>query len=1365
MIAYLVELLPVLKAGGAQQILRYSSTSLHTRANGVDWLPRLSVPFRRSMQVFDGAFSAQPQDYASVEVRMQTGDPVSPVIGMAWDGRRCRVWKGAPGQDTAAMQLIFDGDCDSIEATKQGFKVNLRGPGFKLTQNALTSTYGGSGDADGTPDLANTLKPMLLGTAIDVPPTYVDKARGIFQYHAYGAGTMSGVYDGGAPLTYDGNNYADYAALKAANVAGGYYCRCDALGMGRHGGTSITNLAVDASGGAPSGKIGSILTYLAGLAGVPVKADTMTWLDANLVHPQDNFITDQTSYDAICRDMMLKLGGYIWFTADALMSAGLVRRGAAATVFLDRQNIKSLAVQPTGAPYYRRRMGYQRAWKLHSLTDVRTPKEINARGVYVNTSAYAYYDLVGYGTDTWLHIGTDTTTGTVPVEGAVWTKFGAGVTKTSQLTDDANLGLTATWPNVADPNGARPKDYADVTAVNVAASITGQGSLATKGSVAFNSPYVTGFGAIAGQSSVGYGSTYLTGFAALAAQANIWFGSGFLLEQSGGAQATLAAFKTASGIASAIASQGAFATLNSAGYGSSLLTGFGALSPLSAVNFGSAFLLEQAAGAQATLANFKTSAGTAAGFTGQGALATLSSLANGGSYLTGFGSLSSLASIGFGSSYLLETAGGAQATLANFKTSVGTAAGFTGQGFLATQSYVGPSRYQGATRNLIRDPEFYDLAWWTGIVPASGAAAWFPEVGSGNNAPAAAGLARAITLLADAGTVARTARTTRFQLTGGQVLRLRATGINGSNQAMVLTVSAADVAGNSADFGTLIWAANSGTSTKELQLTVPAGKALVDLRVANAGGTQFSGYASVGDIQLAEATTATMIAPQAIAFGSTVWRPDGSVATDAAYYTSSGVASGFSGQGALATQNSLGYGSTYLTGFSTLATMSSISFGSANLLEAPGGAQATLAAFKTSSGTAAGIVGQGALATKGSVDMAGTDVINKSATNLFYNNDINQPVQGLKPAQVGANVTGTNIAAGFTNQGALATKGSVDMATLDVINKSASNLFYNNDASQPVQGLKPAQVGANVTGTNVAAAILNQAPTATSSDFNAVTGSTKPSNNATTDSVFFGQGNNPPIVQGNRITGTSSGNWTGFALSTLGYTKGARMRGNLAPNCMMGLTGYAGVIDAGATYQSISFAVFWDSSNGHFSFFSNGAFIYDMGGGFNENTIWEIVYDGVTSVRVFADGNPTPRYTHNSGVVSGMLRAAVAFQYNGTVLNLTLAPYADVTATNTAAGIAGQGSFATTSNISQANVASYFNFNAFSLNYSITRSDGTTTVTEALAITSLGVSSGFAGQGSLATKSQVGATDIAPSSVQLVTYQVLQAAVNCPVGN
>ena len=80
----------------------------------------------------------------------------------------------------------------------------------------------------------------------------------------------------------------------------------------------------------------------------------------------------------------------------------------------------------------------------------------------------------------------------------------------------------------------------------------------------------------------------------------------------------------------------------------------------------------------------------------------------------------------------------------------------------------------------------------------------------------------------------------------------------------------------------------------------------------------------------------------------------------------------------------------------------------------------------------------------------------------------------------GADPTIDNTAAAITGQGALATKGSVDLATSEVTNKTASNIVYSGAVS--IESLKPGEVGANVTESRTAAAITGQGWGATASE-------------------------------------------------------------------------------------------------------------------------------------------------------------------------------------------------------------------------------------------------------------------------------------------
>jgi hypothetical protein len=88
----------------------------------------------------------------------------------------------------------------------------------------------------------------------------------------------------------------------------------------------------------------------------------------------------------------------------------------------------------------------------------------------------------------------------------------------------------------------------------------------------------------------------------------------------------------------------------------------------------------------------------------------------------------------------------------------------------------------------------------------------------------------------------------------------------------------------------------------------------------------------------------------------------------------------------------------------------------------------------TGSHQAATIAGQGALATKGSVDLSTTEVTNKSADHIA------EGASRKWAGESGADITGSHQAATIAGQGGLATKSSVDLATGEVTNKSLDNV-------------------------------------------------------------------------------------------------------------------------------------------------------------------------------------------------------------------------------------------------------------------------------------------------------------------------------------
>lgn len=495
MIVYLAELRPANAVTGVEQVLRFSSNPQWTRADSLDWSPMLAVPLRRNTQIFDGAFQSQPDDYGQLEFAVSRGQSISPLTAMVWDGRPVKIWKGQPGQNTSAMTLIFDGTSESVSGTRSRVVVKLVGPNVSVP--LLTQTYAGTGGAEGPSELKGRPKPLLLGSALNLEPVYINRALGIFQYHSYGAaGGVTGVFDSGSQLGTSIGDFATYALLAAATIPAGRYATCNAAGLARHGGDITGVLTIDAVGAVSSGLPGAIikwvlLTHL-GLAAGKVKSDSLDWLDGQIPYAQDIYVTDQITAEEFLARVMLSLGGYTYWLDDGRFTIGLIRRGGSSVATINQLNIaETPRIRETRPPVWKRSQGWGRCWRVHSFSEVRTPKELNPRGTWSASPSpvYQYYDMVEWANATWVYVATlSGNTATPGTDSTVWQYFrsnGAAVVESATTPTDPQPGVL--WRN---PTNGQLRSYiggswilvSDVTGLNTAAAIAGQAWAATNGS-------------------------------------------------------------------------------------------------------------------------------------------------------------------------------------------------------------------------------------------------------------------------------------------------------------------------------------------------------------------------------------------------------------------------------------------------------------------------------------------------------------------------------------------------------------------------------------------------------------------------------------------------------------------------------------------------------------------------------------------------------------------------------------------------------------------------------------------------------------------------------------------------------------------
>lgn len=225
--------------------------------------------------------------------------------------------------------------------------------------------------------------------------------------------------------------------------------------------------------------------------------------------------------------------------------------------------------------------------------------------------------------------------------------------------------------------------------------------------------------------------------------------------------------------------------------------------------------------------------------------------------------------------------------------------------------------------------------------------------------------------------------------------------------------------------------------------------------------------------------------------------------TDPVLVTQYGISSGFQGQGSLATKNAALWGSDISARppmLTDTVSYSGISRIKAGYLFSADGAKDMESYFpqdvlsnRTENRTSAGFTGQGSLATRNDVDFD-THVVtypSRLRPNPTYGGAYFDPtrviygtgaeIDALRPGEFGSNVTENRTAAAIAGQAAWATATGIPTARVGLLDNDgrmyAGYQYYSTGDS--VQSLRPGELGANVTENRTSAAIVNQSRFAT----------------------------------------------------------------------------------------------------------------------------------------------------------------------------------------------------------------------------------------------------------------------------------------------
>ncbi|RIJ15939.1 hypothetical protein D1227_06505 [Henriciella mobilis] len=411
--------------------------------------------------------------------------------------------------------------------------------------------------------------------------------------------------------------------------------------------------------------------------------------------------------------------------------------------------------------------------------------------------------------------------------------------------------------------------------------------------------------------------------------------------------------------------------------------------------------------------------------------------------------------------------------------------------------------------------------------------------------------------------------------------------------------------------------------------------------------------------------------------------------------TSGNTAAAIAGQGAFATKDSVAYGSGYLTGFGSLAALAFTTLGSNVRLE-DGSTSATDALLRTSLGTAAAFIGQGALATLsslayGDAELTGFGSI-AALSQIALGSAYLKREDGTTSLTDSLVVTSLGTAAAIDGQGSGATADTLADLNAD-------------DAAAVIGSLTSGPTARTWTKSTVGA--LDSLPDAPINASGAL--SANGNNSEGGPKADFPVSGKVYRVRAGVRSLTNEGSWNPQIIARSYDEDGVA----LSPN----FTVYLGGAETGSGTDIVEVECYYaESTTGlpaNSAALPAGAARVRFSGGIRNagaSATGEVVWVQIDEVSLFES-----------------LRPAEAG--------------ADVTSGNTAAAISGQGALATLSSLAYGD-SELTGFNVLATLTQISlesayikRADGTTTLTESLVITTLGVAASITGQGNQATAS------------------------------
>lgn len=297
-----------------------------------------------------------------------------------WDGAAARAWVGEHnGSTIGAFTKIFEGLLGPLQRDGLIAEVALLGNEGRLARNLLTSSYAGTGNAEGPTSLKGTLKPWASGSCQNLEPVLIDPTYMVYQFHGYGAAqAVDAVYENALALGSPASVVTSYAALKSLTLAEGQWASAPDVGMFRLGASPSGKITCDVSG-AKSGAtfpatISAIVQHL-----MSVAALDSGFIDASSIgafgQSWNFYTTAQVQIGDVIKDAFTQANGYIFANENGVFKAGsYLSSKAPAMLTTASQRVEPYVIKVTQlaspTPTYRVKIGHTKCWSTHSASEI-----------------------------------------------------------------------------------------------------------------------------------------------------------------------------------------------------------------------------------------------------------------------------------------------------------------------------------------------------------------------------------------------------------------------------------------------------------------------------------------------------------------------------------------------------------------------------------------------------------------------------------------------------------------------------------------------------------------------------------------------------------------------------------------------------------------------------------------------------------------------------------------------------------------------------------------------------------------------------------------------------------------------------------